>query len=246
MPQSYLVSGQNVRIRQHLAGLAPRMAALVTDFFVIATYLYCILYCIMRLDDIFNISFWLNDWAMFFTIFCPAVFYMPLCETLNNGQSVGKRLMNIRVVRLDGNPLTIGNCIMRFLLLPIDSLLGCGLGTLLIALTPKSQRLGDLASGTTVVSDRAFRTSRVDLRAYDYLLHDYTPAFSRAAELTQKQAGIISHVLASRGKDRDMRLFNLMRKVEPIVGKPTDEHPEADSYLNRVLSDWRYYQMTAD
>jgi len=242
MTQSYLVSGQNVRIRQHLAGLAPRTIALVVDLLVVSAYFYCI----TQFDNKFHLSRGLDEWGIFFTFVCPALFYMPLCETLNNGQSIGKRLMNIRVVRLDGQPLTIGNCIMRFLLLTVDGLLGCGLGAVLIALTPKSQRLGDLAAGTTVVSDRAFRASRVDLSAYEYLLHDYTPAFARAAELTPKQAGIISHVLDSRGDDRDSRLSYLMSKVEPVAGKATGEYHEAETYLSRVLSDWRYYQLEAD
>lgn len=239
MSQSYLISGQNVRIRQHLAGLAPRTVALVVDILIYMAYFYCL----AQLDEAFHSFITLNEWLFFFIFICPIMFYFLLCEVLNNGQTVGKRLMNIRVVRLDGQPLTIGNSLMRFLLLSVDSLLGCGLGAVLIAVTPKSQRLGDLAAGTTVVSDRAFRASRVDLSEYEYLLKNYSPVFVRAAELTQKQADIIAHVLESKGEDRFSRLKYLASKVKAVVGNEEKNYEDAEAYLSRVLSDWRYYQM---
>lgn len=242
MNASYIVSGQNVRIRPHLAGIAPRAVALVIDMLVEFFYFYCL----FSFMDYTGIEYLINEWVVFFVFILPALLYMPLSEALFNGKTVGKYVMGIRVVRIDGQPLTLGNVLMRFLLLTIDTGVVPGLGAVLIALTPRSQRIGDMAAGTTVVSDRAFRSSRVDLSVYDYLMHDYAPEFARASELTPKQAGIIERVLASKGTDRDMRLFNLMRKVEPVCGACPKEYPNAEAYLVRVLNDWRHYQLTED
>ncbi len=68
------------------------------------------------------------------------------------GASPGKYWMRLKVVRLDGGPLGLGDVIVRNLLKPIDFLpVLYLLGGLLVLVTPGAQRLGDLAAGTTVV-----------------------------------------------------------------------------------------------
>src|SRR2546430_15427819 len=68
------------------------------------------------------------------------------------GASPGKSWMRLKVVRLDGRPLGLGEVIVRNLLKPIDFLpVLYLLGGLLVLITPGAQRLGDLAAGTTVV-----------------------------------------------------------------------------------------------
>ena len=68
------------------------------------------------------------------------------------GASPGKYWMRLRVVRLDGRPLGLNEVIVRNLLKPIDFLpILYLLGGLLVLGTPGSQRIGDLAAGTTVV-----------------------------------------------------------------------------------------------
>lgn len=68
------------------------------------------------------------------------------------GASPGKYWMRLRVVRLDGRPLGLNEVIVRNLLKPIDFLpILYLLGGLLVLGTPGSQRIGDLAAGTTVM-----------------------------------------------------------------------------------------------
>jgi len=68
------------------------------------------------------------------------------------GATPGKYWMRLKVVRLDGRPLGQRDVIIRNLLKPVDFLpILYVLGGLLVLATPGSQRLGDLAAGTTVV-----------------------------------------------------------------------------------------------
>ena len=70
------------------------------------------------------------------------------------GQTVGKRLLGVRVVRLDGARPTPGNVAARTVLRIIDALpLAYLLGLVVVLVTgDRRQRLGDLAGGTTVAA----------------------------------------------------------------------------------------------
>jgi hypothetical protein len=79
--------------------------------------------------------------------------YFFVSEVLT-GQTVGKRITGLRVVRLDGGPLNIAAVAARSVLLPVDALGLYLVGLLAMTLTPHRQRLGDLLAGT-VVTDAA-------------------------------------------------------------------------------------------
>lgn len=67
------------------------------------------------------------------------------------GQTAGKRLLNIVVVKEDGSSCTMGSSAIRNILRIIDGIAGYLLGLVVILLTDRSQRVGDLAGGTVVV-----------------------------------------------------------------------------------------------
>jgi uncharacterized RDD family membrane protein YckC len=84
-----------------------------------------------------------------------ALYYYFALES-GGGQTLGKRVMKIRVARADGSPLDSGRVAVRTLLRPID-----GIGAYLVGLVvmlatgQRRQRLGDLAAGTVVTEASA-------------------------------------------------------------------------------------------
>ena len=85
-------------------------------------------------------------------------------ELRHNGQTPGKRIAGIRVLRDGGAPLDFQSAMIRNLLALADFLpIFYFFGALLILITPRGQRLGDLAAGTIVVRERAARPP-TDLR----------------------------------------------------------------------------------
>lgn len=87
--------------------------------------------------------------------------YFVILEWLWEGRTLGKRLFGLRVISADGSPASFSSVLIRNLLRVVDFLPAFyGFGLLAIVLTPRSQRLGDLAAGTFVV--RAPRP-RIDL-----------------------------------------------------------------------------------
>ncbi len=80
--------------------------------------------------------------------------YFIIQEGLFQGQTLGKRIFNLRVMSADGTPITFPGALYRNLLRPADMFPGFYLvGLIAIFTNERSQRIGDLAAGTLVVHD---------------------------------------------------------------------------------------------
>jgi len=83
--------------------------------------------------------------------------YFILFEAIWNGQTPGKRLTRIRVIKDSGQPITAIDSVGRNLLRLIDQLpVAYGIGVLCAWISPQSKRLGDYVAGTVVVHEKPF------------------------------------------------------------------------------------------
>src|SRR5262245_53868158 len=90
--------------------------------------------------------------ALAAVILAWALYYFFALES-GEGQTLGKRLMKIRVVRADGRPAGMGEIAVRTILRVIDNYL---IGMIVMLATgERRQRIGDLAAGTIVVDASA-------------------------------------------------------------------------------------------
>ena len=89
-------------------------------------------------------------------IFLVYTGYFVAFETLWNGQTPGKRVIGIRVVRDGGYPITFMDAVIRNLIRDVEALLVYVPSIVSTLVSPQNKRLGDLAAGTIVVRDRAF------------------------------------------------------------------------------------------
>ena len=85
--------------------------------------------------------------------------YFIAFEWLWNGQTPGKRLLKLRVIRDDGRPVTLWEAIARNLLRICDAVPGFVLpvysvGLIVIFLSGRDQRVGDIFAGTVVIRER--------------------------------------------------------------------------------------------
>lgn len=89
--------------------------------------------------------------------------YWTAMEVAWQGQTFGKRLVRIRVVKADGSPVTLFESAVRNLLRVVDFLPVCyPVGVAAMLIDRKHRRLGDLLAGTVLVRDE-----QVDLSRYD-------------------------------------------------------------------------------
>jgi uncharacterized RDD family membrane protein YckC len=91
--------------------------------------------------------------------------YFNVFEWMWNGQTPGKRLLHLRVIKVDGSPVSGIDVLLRNLSRPIDTLGPMGLiGLLMIFVSRKAQRLGDLMARTLVIHE-----TKIDWSIFDQI-----------------------------------------------------------------------------
>ena len=219
---------QNVRIEYVLAGLGDRILAYIIDVVIIFAYAmtFVFLFGLLEVEP---------PLALIVLLALPAFMYHLLCEVLLNGQSIGKRQMKIKVVKLDGSSPGLGSYLMRWILRLIDlNTFGGGIAVLCIAITPRDQRLGDLAAGTTVVKVKGQET--VPVFAVD---DNYQPTYLEALQLSDADIDTIQRVIKAHrdsGNTEPVRLT--AAKVQETLGIQSDMRPL--QFLFTVVRDYKH------
>ena len=98
----------------------------------------------------------MNSLLVVFLIFFVPYLYPLVFETMGSGQTLGKKVLHIRVVDLEGGGPKISAFILRWLILPLDVFGSAGIGPLCVFFTKHQQRLGDLVAGTWVVRTQEY------------------------------------------------------------------------------------------
>ena len=160
-----IVTPENISFRYELAGPFRRLPAFVIDF-AIRLGIWLVGMFAMAMTGL--LSGFAGIGVLLILWFLLEWFYGGLFETYWNGQTPGKRVMNVRVLSTDGRPINGLQAVMRNILrfadmmpmLPLSAVAGeaaaMAIPTGLIGLvTPmcnrRFQRLGDLVCNTMVV-----------------------------------------------------------------------------------------------
>jgi uncharacterized RDD family membrane protein YckC len=68
-----------------------------------------------------------------------------------NGQTFGMQLFSVRVISKDGGPPSIGQLLVRWIFLIVDTLFACLVGLITILCSRQRQRVGDHVASTLVI-----------------------------------------------------------------------------------------------
>lgn len=240
MSKSTIVTGQYVELEQNAASFTDRIVARLVDYAIIIAYTFFAFFVFraalgMEMPDDALM-------ALMFLLGMPLLLYHPLMEIFHHGQSIGKQVMKIRVVNQDGTAPSVSSYLLRFILSPIDIDLFC-LGLPFIILTPRHQRLGDLAAGTMVIK---LENKQIYLPNYSYTAANYTPTYSQAIDLRIKQAELISRVLYYNKDDRQTYINSLAMKVQNAMQVIPQVGHSPEVFLRVMLDDYYYYCSTIE
>ena len=170
----------------------------------------------------------------------PVTLYHLLFEVFLDGRTPGKMLLKTGVARLDGAQPTLGQYLLRWLLRFVDVTATSGVGALLsVLLTKRSQRLGDLAAGTTVVRRR--RRVRLAEVLYPPAPDGHVPEFPQAEALSDADVRTLRAVLVRlRTSKRDAGSSALARRAKAAVERRLGLAPvdmPAEPFLKAVVRD---------
>ena len=220
---------EQIDISFQKAGIGSRFYAALIDTGLLALILFVGYYVnrnfIMELGD--TLGNWLGaiGGILVFALFWG---YYMVFEVTSNGQTLGKRVLGVRVIKDGGYPIGFADSAIRNLVRVVDFLpffYGAGLLTMLI--NGNWQRLGDLAAGTLVV-----KTARTDLKPTGASTNVHVPVINIPREefnydgwirlelVTEMEFGVIREYLSRRGTLPKFRRSELARTVaSPIIEK---------------------------
>ena len=229
-------TAQNVSLEYEIASLGERIVAAIIDNVVLIAWIGA---C-FALFTLLSIRGSLLSGFLVVVAGTPYVFYNLVCEVFFNGQSIGKKARNIRVIRLDGTAPGLGDYLLRWLLRLVDTglpLIGGLVAIITIAASGRGQRLGDMAAGTTVVSVRPrpeYAPRPAALEAGH--LAGYQVVFPQAALLADHDVALVRHLVQqARARQQYDLLHEVANKVKVLTGIRTDL--KDDPFLQTVLRD---------
>lgn len=233
-----IITAQNVVLQYELAGLKDRALAFLLD-------IVCVSIALSILSAIgFGLFGGTETSVMVVTVFlsCVFIFYSLAFELWNNGQSIGKMALRIRVIKVVGGRATFSDYAARWVFRLVDIYLSSGaIASILIMSSSKGQRIGDVVANTTVVKT----TPKMDLNLQDLLnIHkqtSYTPQYQQARKLQEEDALLIKLTLERYRRFANNAHDEALQLLTDTIRKKLDiENTQGDQakFLQTVLRDY--------
>lgn len=234
---------QNVKINFVAASVGERLGAYFIDAGIKISYIFFIIWVFFYWMDIDKLMTNLDSWsrgAIFLVLFFPLIIYSITLESIFEGQSFGKKLVKIKVVKIDGYQAGFGDYLIRWFFRIIDfSLFNGIIGLIAVASSKKSQRLGDMAAGTAVI------TLKNKINISHTILEDigeaYVPTYPLVIKLSDNDMRIIKETYQSALAKNDHEIiYKLVAKIEGVTGIKNQSGNNND-FIRVILKDYNFY-----
>lgn len=210
-----------------LAGPVPRLLAMFVDLLVVAI-VGGVVQKVTAVLAIFSADVAQGIQTVLF--FVISMLYGIVVEWLWQGQTVGKRLLGIRVMDRDGLPMHLSQIVVRNLLRPVDMLPVFYLvGGVTALATQYGQRIGDLAANTVVVRARQLAPpdwQKLLAGKFNSMLEHPHLAARLRQRVTPELAGVALDALVRRDELEDGARVELFRelavRMRKLVEFPTE------------------------
>jgi uncharacterized RDD family membrane protein YckC len=221
---------ENVDLDAEVAGFGTRCLAAMLDYLILAIVIFVITMLFFQAmftpfrerENTTLVALWVG------LQFVIVTFYHLIFEFLWNGQTPGKRWLNIRVVQGNGLPATTTGLLIRNLVRLFDFFpVFYGVGLAVMFATKNTQRLGDLAAKTVVIRERKSLTLNAIRENYAVVYHHINrnepiPDYVKIDSLTEQDRLDIVNYLQRR-KDLSKREYIVGMLASRIARQMGDE-----------------------
>jgi len=267
MPVISIPTSFNIDVAFEVPGFGRRMVSLLIDMAVEICYLISASWLADKLigDEIS----WSEDgqhnlWAIQLLLIAPVFLYHIIMEITTNGQSVGKKIMHLRVVNRNGGKASVSQFLIRWLLRVSDLwivillalLLSMGNGTglqtffmfilgfgflvtdiVLVASSKRGQRIGDLLAHTILI--RTNKHEDLAETIFREVREDYIPVFPQVMQISDRDLNIVKNLLDNANRThRYDSLRTAADRVKTYLKIETDMEPY--QFLDKLLEDYNY------
>lgn len=243
MSELYIKTTQNVPLFFTPASIGERMLGYAIDVVIQAAYAVSMFY-ILRFTGVIDLVMRWDAWsqrAFVLLVMSPIMLYSLICESMMEGRTFGKKLVKTKVVKIDGYQASFGDYFIRWIFRLVDIDLGYIPGLLSMLFTKHTQRLGDLAAGTAVISEKSkYNISHTILADIG---EEYTPFFAQSQILrfNDNDMRVIKENAAEAIKHLDYFLLDkLTFKLEEVM-QIKNPYPTQREFIQKVLEDYNYY-----
>ncbi|WP_339917770.1 RDD family protein [Yeosuana marina] len=235
MSELQINTTQNVKIKFKAAGAGERLLAFIIDLAIKIGYLVVV-------SNVFDAFKNMDQWSQIginTILSLPVMFYTFALESFLQGQTLGKRVLKIRVVKIDGYQASISDYAVRWFFRIVDIYV-FGLGFFVMMFNKKTQRLGDMAAGTAVIALKDKVT--INHTILEDLKEDYRPTYPNVIKLSDNDARIIKDTFTVARASRDYQTLIKLRKklIEVVDIKEVKQKTDID-FIDTILKDYNYY-----
>lgn len=248
----------NIELAFETASIGKRSAATFIDLIIAALYVALLHFTIIdqtqEIGELFETTY-------LFLVILPLYFYHFFSELLLNGQSLGKKLVGIRVVNSSGYAASTSQYLLRWiisfpniafvyaayylLINPVAVFFFYGISfipdLITIAISKYSKRLGDLAADTVVINtrykmgleDTIFRSVSQDL--------GYQPKYAAVMRLTDKDINNLRNLIhQKRNKIIDDYSEKVAIRIEEVLAIKNISG-DVYQFFEDLLTDYNFY-----
>ena len=232
---------QNVIIQYETASFLLRFVAWLIDTSVLGIFFVILIYILVSFG-VFNTNSNQVYTILVGVIFVIRYLYSLIIEVITNGQSIGKKIVGIMVIKLNGNSLNTSDYLIRWAYRTIDfGMTFFSVGTISILMSEKNQRLGDMIANTTVIKLKPDRIVTLDDLQNLPDKTDYIPKYPQVTRYNDEEMLALKNLLVRYQQYQNNTYSDILRETVTKIKEQLDiEELKTDNvtFLREIISEY--------
>lgn len=154
MKKVTIVTPENIEVEYRCAGIGSRLVASFLDYFFQGVIYLLIILILAKMGDPLRYIESQNSYALALGLLIIAIInygYFTVLEMIMDGRTPGKKILGLRTIRKNGQPMDVKHSLIRNLFkILVDNYL---IGIIMIFVRDDKSRIGDILSSTMVIEE---------------------------------------------------------------------------------------------